>query len=64
MESLNKNKTWKLVQLLKGKREINYKWVFKRKPTLREKEWEISRFVFQKRGTHNRKGLTMIKFYL
>ena len=31
MESLNKNKTWELSELPKGKKPIGYKWVFKKK---------------------------------
>ena len=27
MESLNKNKTWELLELPKGKKPIDYKWV-------------------------------------
>ena len=31
IESLQKNKTWELVQLLERKRVVGCKWVFKRK---------------------------------
>ncbi|GAU47849.1 hypothetical protein TSUD_404260 [Trifolium subterraneum] len=40
MESLQKNQTWELVQLPKGKRVIGCKWVYKRKPAVTEKEGE------------------------
>ena len=38
MESLNKNKTWELSELPKGKKLIGCKWVFKKKETILEKE--------------------------
>lgn len=38
MESLKKNETWDLVQLPQGKRVIGCKWVYKKKPTVTEKE--------------------------
>ena len=31
MESLQKNRTWDLVKLLKGKKVVHCKWVFKKK---------------------------------
>jgi hypothetical protein len=34
LDSIQKNKTWKLVNLLEGKNPINAKWVFKVKPNL------------------------------
>ncbi|KAJ8899013.1 hypothetical protein K2173_008836 [Erythroxylum novogranatense] len=37
MNSLHKNKTWKLVQLPKGKKEIGCKWVYAKKMESREK---------------------------
>ena len=40
MESLKMNETWDLVQLPQGKRIIGCKWVYKKKPTLIEKEEE------------------------
>jgi hypothetical protein len=33
-DSIQKNKTWKLINLPKGKRPISAKWVFKVKPNL------------------------------
>ncbi|KAK4386042.1 Retrovirus-related Pol polyprotein from transposon TNT 1-94 [Sesamum angolense] len=38
MESLQKNHTWELVQLPEGKKSIGYKWVYKKKPAVSEKE--------------------------
>ncbi|KAL0328141.1 UNVERIFIED_CONTAM: Retrovirus-related Pol polyprotein from transposon TNT 1-94 [Sesamum calycinum] len=40
MESLQKNHTWELVQLLEGKKFIGYKWVYRKKPAVSEKEGE------------------------
>lgn len=37
-ESLSNNQTWDLVSLLKGKNHIGYKWVFKRKEGVSDKE--------------------------
>ncbi|MCI81149.1 ABC transporter C family member 13-like, partial [Trifolium medium] len=34
MKSLQKNQTWELVSLPKGKRAIGCKWVYKRKPAV------------------------------
>ncbi|KAL0432080.1 UNVERIFIED_CONTAM: Retrovirus-related Pol polyprotein from transposon TNT 1-94 [Sesamum radiatum] len=38
IESLQKNHTWELVQLPKGNKAIGCKWVYKKKPTVSEKE--------------------------
>ena len=43
MESLQKNKTWELVKLPKGKKAIGCKWIFRKKEALSEKESENSR---------------------
>ena len=40
MESLNKNKTWELSKLSKGKKPIGYKWVFRKKKAVSKKEEE------------------------
>ncbi|KAE8686874.1 cytochrome P450 71A9-like [Hibiscus syriacus] len=47
MESLNHNRTWKLVPLPEGKNPIGCKWVYKKKPAVTEKEGEKfkARFV-------------------
>jgi hypothetical protein len=42
MESLSKNKTWDLMELLKGKKPIGCKWVFKKKEAISKKEGEDS----------------------
>ena len=40
MESLNKNKTWELSELPKGKKPIGCKWVFRKKKAVSKKEEE------------------------
>jgi hypothetical protein len=40
IESLHKNQTWDLVELLDRKRVIGCKWVFKKKEAVPEKEGE------------------------
>src|ERR1044072_588767 len=40
MESLKKNETWDLVPLPKGKRDIGWKSIYKKRPELTEKEVE------------------------
>ena len=40
MESLQKNKTWELVKLPKGKKAIGCKWIFHKKDALSKKEGE------------------------
>ena len=40
MESLQKNKTWELVKLPRGKKAIGCKWIFRKKEALSEKEDE------------------------
>ena len=40
MQSLHKNQTWELVELPKGKRTIECKWVYKKKEAVLEKESE------------------------
>jgi hypothetical protein len=41
MESLHKNQTWDLVELLEKKRAIRCKWVFKKKEAVSEKGKEV-----------------------
>ncbi|KAK4382649.1 Retrovirus-related Pol polyprotein from transposon TNT 1-94 [Sesamum angolense] len=48
MESLHKNQTWELFQLPKGKKVTGYKWVYRKKPTVSEKEGE--KFKARKKG--------------
>ena len=38
IQSLNKNQTWELVELPKGKRAIGCKWVYKKKEAASKKE--------------------------
>ena len=38
MQSLYKNQTWELVELLKGERAIGCKWMYKKKETVSENE--------------------------
>ncbi|KAE8699066.1 hypothetical protein F3Y22_tig00110597pilonHSYRG01396 [Hibiscus syriacus] len=40
MESLNHNRTWELVRLPEGKKPFGCKWVYKKKPTVTEKDEE------------------------
>ncbi|KAE8655753.1 Retrovirus-related Pol polyprotein from transposon TNT 1-94 [Hibiscus syriacus] len=40
MESLNHNRTWELVPLPGGKKQVGCKWVYKKKPAVTEKEGE------------------------
>ncbi|WJZ97361.1 hypothetical protein VitviT2T_015970 [Vitis vinifera] len=40
IQSLHKNQTWDLVELLEGKRAIGCKWVYKKKEVVSEKEGE------------------------
>ncbi|KAK4397554.1 Retrovirus-related Pol polyprotein from transposon TNT 1-94 [Sesamum angolense] len=43
MESLHKNQTWELVRLPEGKKTIGCKWVYRKKPSVLEKEGKSSR---------------------
>ena len=40
MKSLQKNRTWELVELSKGKKAIGCKWIFRKKEAFSEKEGE------------------------
>ena len=40
MESLHKNQTWEIAKLPEGKKAIGWKWVYKKKPAVSEKEGE------------------------
>ncbi|KAE8680841.1 pentatricopeptide repeat-containing protein [Hibiscus syriacus] len=46
MESLNHNRTWELVPLPEGKKQIGCKWVYKKKPAVIEKGGRSSRLVW------------------
>nr|KYP54550.1 Retrovirus-related Pol polyprotein from transposon TNT 1-94 [Cajanus cajan] len=56
MESLQKNQTWKLVKLPKGRHVVGCKWIFKRKPgipgvePLRYKARLVAKGFSQKEG--------------
>ena len=50
MEYLYKNQTWELAQLPKGKKAIGCKWVYKKKPTLLEKEGKKFKARLVKKG--------------
>ncbi|KAL0459209.1 UNVERIFIED_CONTAM: Retrovirus-related Pol polyprotein from transposon TNT 1-94 [Sesamum latifolium] len=56
MESLQKNHTWELVQLPEGKKAIGCKWVYKKKPTVSEKEGKKFKARLVAKDTHSRRG--------
>ena len=41
IQSLHKNQTWDLVELLEGKRAIGCKWVYKKKEAVSEKKKKL-----------------------
>jgi len=45
-----------LVELLKGKRAIGYKWVYKKKATILEKGWEVQGLSSSKRLLTEERG--------
>ena len=55
MQSLHKNQTWVLVELLKGKREIECKWVYKNKEAVLEKYGEKFKACIVAKGYSQRK---------
>ena len=57
MESLQKNKTWELVKLPKGKKAIGCKWIFYKKETLSEKECENFKARLVAKGYSQREGI-------
>ena len=57
MESLNKNKTWELSELPKGKKSIGCKWVFKKKEAVSEKEGERFKARLVAKGYSQRYGI-------
>ena len=57
MESLLKNKTWELVKLLKGKKAIGYKRIFRKKEVLSEKEGEKFKAQLVAKGYSQREGI-------
>jgi hypothetical protein len=56
-ESLNKNKTWELTELPKGKKPIGCKWVFKKKEAVSEKEGERFKARLVAKGYSQRHGI-------
>ena len=57
MESLQKNKTWELVKLPKGKKAIGCKWIFCKKEALLEKEGEKFKARLVAKGYSQREGI-------
>ncbi|KAL0453640.1 UNVERIFIED_CONTAM: Retrovirus-related Pol polyprotein from transposon TNT 1-94 [Sesamum latifolium] len=57
MESLQKNRTWELVQLPKGKKAIGCKWVYKKKPVISEKEGKNFKARLVAKGYSQQKGI-------
>lgn len=57
IKSLKKNETWDLIQLPRGKRVIGCKWVYKKKPTVTEKEREKFKARLVLKGYSQRKGI-------
>ena len=56
MESLQKNKTWELVKLPKGKKAIGCKWIFHKKEALSKKEGEKFKAQLVAKGYSQREG--------
>jgi len=57
MESLQKNQTWELARLPEGMKAIGCKWVYKRKPTVSEKEGEKFKARLVAKGFSQKKGI-------
>ena len=57
MELLQKNKTWKLVKLPKGKKAIGCKWILRKKEALLEKEGENFKAQLVAKGYSQREGI-------
>ena len=57
MESLNKNETWELSELPKGKKRIGCKWVFRKKEAISEKEGEQFKARLVGKGYSQRHGI-------
>ena len=57
MESLQKNKTWELVKLPKGKKAIGCKWILRKKEALLEKEGENFKAQLVAKGYSLREGI-------
>ena len=63
MQSLHKNKSWELVELPKGKRDIGCKWVYKKKEVVLENEGENFKAHLVEKGYSQKHGLTMMRFF-
>jgi hypothetical protein len=57
MESLHKNQTWDLVELLERKRAIGCKWVFKKKVAISERGGEKFKTRLVVKGYSHHKGV-------
>ena len=55
MESLHKNQTWELVELLIRKRAIGCKWVYKKKESILEKQGEQFKTCLVEKGYSQKK---------
>ncbi|KAK4411938.1 Retrovirus-related Pol polyprotein from transposon TNT 1-94 [Sesamum angolense] len=63
MESLQKNHTWELVQLYEGKKAIECKWVYKKKPTVSEKEGKKFKARLAAKGYSQQKRIYYDKIF-
>jgi len=57
MESLHKNRTWDLCELLKGRRALTAKWIYKRKeriPGVEDARWKGCLVI---RGCNQKEGI-------
>ncbi|RVW84630.1 Retrovirus-related Pol polyprotein from transposon TNT 1-94 [Vitis vinifera] len=57
IQSLHKNQTWELVELLERKRAIGCKWLYKKKEVVLEKEGEKFKAHLVVKGYSQRKGV-------
>jgi len=57
MESLQKNQTWELARLPEGMKAIGCEWVYKRNPTVSEKEGEKLKALLIAKGFSQKKGI-------
>lgn len=64
MESLKNNETWDLVRMPHEKRAIGYKWVYKKKPAVTEKEGEKFKARLVAKGYSQQKGIDYDDIFL
>jgi len=64
MQSLKKNKTWKLAQLPKGKKAIGCKWVFAKKEGFPNKEDVRTRQGWLLKAFLKGRELIMVRYFL